>query len=161
MLLIFVQNFQEQQIISKITSSLEADPNVCFFLEGWSQGAQATVEALPHLLGKEFDAVKGIFLVGNPEHQPNLACNVDSTGGVSTRGVGGYVAAFTKGIPHKWVSKTLDVCALGDGVCEAPNGFSYNPITPKHYTYATDQNVQNQGIRFGVTVLKDGVYKGY
>lgn len=56
------------------------------------------------------DAVKGVFLVGNPLHKSGLACNVDNQGGATTRGVNGMSAALGGGIPDAWVAKTLDVC---------------------------------------------------
>lgn len=59
--------------------------------------------------GKAFDAVKGVFLVGNPERKSGLACNVDQNGGTTTKYVNG-LEAYVGGIPNKWVSKTLDVC---------------------------------------------------
>ena len=78
-------------------------------LEGYSQGAAATTNALPKLTGASFDAVKGVFLIGNPEHRAGLACNVDTNGGTTTKNVNGL--SYTLGrIPENWVSKTLDVC---------------------------------------------------
>ena len=32
-------------------------------------GAAATVDALPQLTGNAFNAVKGVFLIGNPDHK--------------------------------------------------------------------------------------------
>jgi hypothetical protein len=64
---------------------------------------------MPKLTGASFDAVKGVFLIGNPEHKSGLACNVDATGGTTTKNVNG-LEAFKGGIPANWVSKTLDVC---------------------------------------------------
>lgn len=96
-------------IVRKIQSTLATNPSECFFLEGYSQGAAATTNALPKLTGASFDAVKGVFLIGNPEHRAGLACNVDTNGGTTTKNVNGLSAALG-GIPANWVSKTLDVC---------------------------------------------------
>merc|ERR1712137_1083551 len=38
-------------IVSTVKSGVAADPNACFFLEGYSQGAAATTNALPSLTG--------------------------------------------------------------------------------------------------------------
>lgn len=99
-------------IINKITSTLKTNPDECFILEGYSQGAQATVNAMPKLTGANFDAVKGVFLIGNPAHKSGLECNVDNNNGTTTRDVNGLSARLGGGIPSNWVSKTLDVCIL-------------------------------------------------
>lgn len=101
-----------QDIINKITSTLRTSPNECFLLEGYSQGAAATVNALPRITGNAFNAVKGVFLIGDPEHKSGLTCNVDNNGGTTTRNVNGISAFGSAGIPANWVSKTLDVCIL-------------------------------------------------
>jgi hypothetical protein len=97
-------------IVNKITTTLRSNPDECFILEGYSQGAQATVNAMPRLTGASFDAVKGVFLIGDPAHKSGLTCNVDNNGGTTTRNVSGLSAALGTGIPSNWVSKTLDVC---------------------------------------------------
>jgi hypothetical protein len=97
-------------IINRITTTLQSDPGHCFILEGYSQGAAATVDALPRLTGASFNAVKGVFLIGNPDHKAGLECNVDTNGGSTTKNVNGISARFSPGIPSNWVPKTLDVC---------------------------------------------------
>jgi hypothetical protein len=99
-----------RDIINKITTTLRSDAGHCFILEGYSQGAAATVAALPQLTGASFDAVKGVFLIGNPVHKSGLACNVDTNGGSTTANVNGISARLAAGIPSNWVSKSLDVC---------------------------------------------------
>lgn len=98
-----------QDIINKITSTLASNPKECFILEGYSQGAAATVNAMPKLTGANFDAVKGVFLIGDPAHKSGLTCNVDNNNGTSTRDVNGLSVALSS-IPSNWVAKTLDVC---------------------------------------------------
>lgn len=98
-------------IINKISSTLRENPNECFLLQGYSQGAAATVNAMSRITGPSFDAVKGAFLIGNPHHRAGLACNVDIYGGATTRNVNGLSVALGP-IPQNWVSKTLDVCAF-------------------------------------------------
>lgn len=98
------------QIINKIQTTLQTSPNECFILEGYSQGAAATVNALPRLTGASFTAVKGVFLIGDPQHKSGLVCNVDNNNGTTTRNVNGLSAAGAAGIPSNWISKTLDVC---------------------------------------------------
>lgn len=101
-----------KDIVDKISSILSTSPNECFILEGYSQGAQATVNAMSQITGASFDAVKGVFLIGNPAHKAGLECNVDNNGGITTKDVSGLSGAFGRGIPTEWVSKTLDVCIL-------------------------------------------------
>ncbi|UPX16415.1 Acetylxylan esterase [Ascochyta rabiei] len=101
-----------QDIINKITSTLASSPNECFILEGYSQGAAATVNAMPRLTGANLNAVKGVFLIGDPAHKAGLTCNVDNNGGTTTRNVNGLSARIGTTIPSNWVSKTLDVCIL-------------------------------------------------
>lgn len=99
-----------RDIVNKITTTLASSPKECFILEGYSQGAQATVNAMSQLTGAKFDAVKGVFLIGDPAHKSGLACNVDNNGGTTTKNVNGLSAALGGGIPSNWVAKTLDVC---------------------------------------------------
>ncbi|KAK6198287.1 hypothetical protein LQW54_010436 [Pestalotiopsis sp. IQ-011] len=100
-----------QDIISKVKTTLQSSPAECFILEGYSQGAVATVNALPSLSDDLFDAVKGVFLIGDPEHKSGLDCNVDTTGGSTTKDANGLSVGLGKSIPDEWISKTLDVCA--------------------------------------------------
>ena len=65
---------------------------------------------MPKLTGAAFNAVKGVFLIGDPKRKAGLACNVDSNGGSTTKSVNGLEVLFGS-IPASWVSKTLDVCA--------------------------------------------------
>ena len=99
-------------ILRQIDATLAREPAHCFILEGYSQGAAATVNAIEKITTgdtKRFNAVKGVFLIGNPEHRAGLACNVDTNGGTTTKNVNG-LSATQGGIPAAWVSKTLDVC---------------------------------------------------
>ena len=98
------------QIINQVNTGLKTDPNRCYILEGYSQGAAATVDAMPKLTGAAFAAIKGVFLIGDPKRKAGLACNVDSNGGSTTKNVSGLELLFGS-IPANWVSKTLDVCA--------------------------------------------------
>jgi hypothetical protein len=99
-----------EDIIAHISSVHSTDPGHCFVLEGYSQGAKSTVQAMPSLTGASFDAVKAVFLIGNPYHKSGLACNVDLDGGDSTLNVDGKSLTADNAIPENWVSKTLDVC---------------------------------------------------
>ncbi|KAH6655960.1 A cutinase-like protein from cryptococcus Sp [Truncatella angustata] len=139
-----------QDIINKITSTLQSSPNECFILQGYSQGAAATVNALPSLTGTSFNAVKGVFLIGDPERKAGLACNVDNNGGTTTKNVSGLSAALGKSIPDDWISKTLDVCIYGDGVCDTTHGVGINM---QHLSYPTDSGTQKLGISFAVKQL--------
>ncbi|KAF7537858.1 hypothetical protein G7054_g3428 [Neopestalotiopsis clavispora] len=139
-----------QDIINKVKSTLQSSPAECFILEGYSQGAAATVNALPSLTGDLFDAVKGVFLIGDPEHKAGLDCNVDTTGGDTTKNVNGLSAGLGKSIPDEWISKTLDVCAYGDGVCDTTHG---SGINAQHLSYPTDSNTQQLGETFIIKQL--------
>ena len=132
-------------IINKIESTLRSSPNECFILEGYSQGAQATVNAMPRLTGASFDAVKGVFLIGDPAHKAGLACNVDNRGGSTTKNVNGISAALGTGIPSSWVAKTMDVCIYGDGVCDSTHGFGINA---QHLQYPYDSATQSLGTEY-------------
>ncbi|KAK4499536.1 hypothetical protein PRZ48_010052 [Zasmidium cellare] len=140
-----------QDIINHIQQTLASNPNECFILEGYSQGAAATVNALSKLTGASFNAVKGVFLIGDPEHKSGLACNVDNSGGTTTRNVNGLEASYTAGVPSNWVSKTLDVCIYGDGVCDTTHGYGINQ---QHLQYPGDSKTQNLGTQFVVGKLR-------
>lgn len=101
--------------MNKVQSTLASNPSECFVLEGYSQGAAGTVNALSMLTGASFDAVKAVFLIGDPLHKSGLTCNVDNNGGTTTRDVNGLSAVFAAGIPSNWVSKTRDVCIYVSG----------------------------------------------
>ena len=109
------------------------------------------MDALPRLTGTSFDAVRGVFLIGNPDHKAGLACNVDNNGGTTTKNVNGLSGRFSAGIPDNWVSKTLDVCIRGDGVCDTTNGFGINAA---HLRYPGDSATQNLGTSFVVGKLR-------
>ncbi|KAK5108893.1 hypothetical protein LTR62_007695 [Meristemomyces frigidus] len=138
-------------IVNHIHSVLATSPNECFILEGYSQGAAATVNALPKLTGASFTAVKGVFLIGDPERKAGLACNVDQNGGTTTKNVNGLETFGSGGIPSNWVSKTLDVCNYGDGVCDTTHGYG---IDEQHLAYPTLTSVQTLGTTFVEGKLK-------
>ncbi|CAO1623081.1 unnamed protein product [Sympodiomycopsis kandeliae] len=149
----FSQNSAQgtSDIVNKVSSTLNQNPNTCFLLEGYSQGAAATVNALSKLNGNSFDAVKGVFLIGDPCRRAGLPPNVDPNGGTSTKNSNGLQSALC-GIPQNWYTKTLDVCALGDSVCQIGGA------TAAHLSYGFDAATQNLGTKFGTTVLKGGTY---
>lgn len=138
------------QIVNEVKQRLAANAAECFLLQGYSQGAAATVNAMPMLTGAAFDAVKGVFLIGDPQHKSGLACNVDNHGGSTTRNVNGISALLGKSIPSNWISKTVDVCIYGDGVCDSTHGFGVNA---QHLQYPYDSDTQNMGATFGLNVL--------
>ncbi|KAK5088877.1 hypothetical protein LTS08_000724 [Lithohypha guttulata] len=140
-----------QDIINKIQSTLATNPAECFILQGYSQGAAATVNAMSRITGANFDAVKGAFLIGDPLHEAGLTCNVDNNGGTTTRNVNGISALGSDGVPSNWISKTLDVCIYGDGVCDTAHGFGINA---QHLQYPSDSPTQNLGTTFAVGKLR-------
>ncbi|KAI1820065.1 A cutinase-like protein from cryptococcus Sp [Xylaria intraflava] len=139
-----------RDITDKIASTLQSSPDECFILQGYSQGASATVNALPRITGEAFDAVKGVFLIGDPEHKSGLACNVDNYGGTTTRDVDGAFLDWSSGIPDNWINKTQDVCIFGDGVCDTAHGLG---ITLQHLLYPLDPATQKLGTSFAIKQL--------
>ena len=99
-----------QDILREIECKLNQDPEHCFILQGYSLGATVTISTLPNITGPAFDAVRGLFVIGNPVHTPGLGCNFDNALGTSTRNTTGFLAGQYPGIPEDWVSKTLDIC---------------------------------------------------
>ncbi|KAG5750946.1 hypothetical protein H9Q69_007334 [Fusarium xylarioides] len=140
-----------QDIIREVKSVLASNPSECFILEGYSQGAAATVNALSQLTGSAGDAVKGVFLIGDPLHKSGLACNVDNNGGTTTKNVSGLQAFGSGGIPQNWISRTLDVCIFGDGVCDTTHGYGIN--AQHHLQYPNDAATQKLGTTFVVKQL--------
>nr|OQO28070.1 hypothetical protein B0A51_06620 [Rachicladosporium sp. CCFEE 5018] len=115
-----------RDIVNRVTTILRSNPNACIILEGYSQGAAATVDAMSELTGASYDAVKGVLLFGNPKHKSGLACNVDQNGGATTLNVNGISASrYSAGIPANWVAKTLDVCNYSDKDVESLPDLSY------------------------------------
>ncbi|OAQ98089.1 hypothetical protein LLEC1_06708, partial [Akanthomyces lecanii] len=141
-----------EDILKHLNSTLNSSPDECFIVQGYSQGAAATVGALPYITGAAFDAVKGVFLIGNPLHKAAPACNVDINGGTSTLDVNGafIFPNTTLRVPDSWVSKTLDVGNFGDGVCDSTHG---KGITVEHYDYITNFSVQGIGAGFALRQL--------
>jgi hypothetical protein len=78
-------------------------------------GAAATVNALQQLAASSAggQAVKAVFLVGDPFHLPGKESNEDQSGGKTNAGAYG-IEAFRAagGIPAAWDSsgKVLDIC---------------------------------------------------
>ncbi|KAK5112074.1 hypothetical protein LTR85_011655 [Meristemomyces frigidus] len=136
-------------IVNHVNSVLSSNPNTCIILEGYSQGAAAVVNAMPKLTGASFTAVKGVVLEGDPEHKSGLACNVDETGGTTTKNVNGLEVS-SGSVPSTWVSKTLDICIKGDGVCDTTDGYG---ITSQHLQYPSSSSVQSMGTKYIVGKL--------
>ncbi|CAJ0547437.1 Ff.00g041910.m01.CDS01 [Fusarium sp. VM40] len=134
-----------RDIVRKVNSIVASNPNECVILEGYSQGAAATVNALSQLTGSSSSAVKGVFLIGDPLHKSGLACNVDNRGGTTTKNVNGISAFGSAGIPQAWISRTLDVCIYGDGVCDTTHG---SGINGPHLQYPNDASTQDLGTNF-------------
>lgn len=100
------------QVVNQVAKILAQDKSTCIILEGYSQGATVIVDALPKLTGAAFNAIKGVFLIGDTKHEPGLACNVDMQGGDATKYARGDLYSNGNGIPADWVSKSLDVCNI-------------------------------------------------
>ncbi|KAL1593163.1 hypothetical protein SLS60_010771 [Paraconiothyrium brasiliense] len=137
-------------IVKQVKAGLQSNPAQCFILEGYSQGAAATVNAMSQLTGANFDAVKGVFLIGDPLHKSGLDCNVDNNGGTTTKNVNGLSAFGGNSIPSAWISKTKDVCIYGDGVCDTTHG---QGINAQHLQYPNDAPTQKLGQTFVVQQL--------
>lgn len=148
-------------IINKVTTlSQNPSDTQCVILQGYSQGAAATTNALNQLNGTAADLVKGVFLIGNPLRKPNLPCNVNSTGGTSTAASTGVELKLLNNlssIPDSFVNKTLDVCIDGDGICDSTNANGYG-AQGQHLSYAYDANVQSLGFLYLSSILSKGTY---
>ncbi|KAJ6783274.1 hypothetical protein PWT90_06152 [Aphanocladium album] len=136
-----------KDVLDQIGKLLAKDASECIILEGYSQGATVVVDALRNITGPAFNAVKGVFLIGNTRHEPGLACNVDMQGGDKTKNTEGLFYEEGKGIPDNWVSKSLDVCNVGDSVCDVESG-NGTTITQEHLAYPGDKGLQNMGAEF-------------
>lgn len=147
-------------IINKVMTITQSTSDHCIILQGYSQGAAATTNALNQLNGTAAETVKGVFLIGNPLRKPNLSCNVNSTGGNSTAaslGIEMKLLTNLSGIPDSFVNKTLDVCIDGDGICDSTNGDGYGD-KGQHLSYAYDANVQSLGFLYLSSILSKGTY---
>ncbi|KAH8923469.1 carbohydrate esterase family 5 protein [Atractiella rhizophila] len=131
-------------ILKTINDGVTSCPDQVYLLLGYSQGAAATVDAMPDISGAAFDKVAGVFLIGNPDRTPGKASNVDNQGGDSTSTCKGISSRLSSGISDAFDSsgKTLDVCFPGDGVC---CGFTINA---QHLAYPLDRDTQNLGTQF-------------
>ncbi|KAM0744347.1 hypothetical protein ACQRIT_001661 [Beauveria bassiana] len=136
-----------KDLIDQVGKILAQNPSECLILEGYSQGATVVVDALRKLTGPAFDAVKGVFLIGNTRHERGLACNVDMQGGDKTKYTTGILYLPGLGVPTDWVPKTLDVCNVGDSVCDVDSGHG-TLITDQHVAYPTDAGLQDMGAKF-------------
>jgi hypothetical protein len=117
----------------------------------------------------EFAAVKGVFLIGNPQRLPGKQSNTDQNGAGSTDNATGISARLRgAGIPADWDTsgKVMDVCFTvrtfcfeihtithmnipqGDGVC---SGFTINA---PHLAYPLSQSVQDMGTKFLTSKLE-------
>ncbi|OAA38257.1 Cutinase [Beauveria brongniartii RCEF 3172] len=136
-----------KDLINQVGEILAQNPSECLILEGYSQGATVVVDALRKLTGPAFDAVKGVFLIGNTRHERGLACNVDMQGGDKTKYTTGILFLTGLGIPTDWVLKTLDVCNVGDSICDVDSGHG-TLITDQHLAYPADAGLQDMGAKF-------------
>lgn len=147
-------------IINRVTSISNYDSKQCIILQGYSQGAAATTNALNQLNGTAADSVKGVFLIGNPLRKPNLPCNVNSTGGTSTlasEGVEMKLLNNLSSVPDSFINKTLDVCISGDGICDSANGNGYGDQN-QHLSYPYDANIQSLGFLYLSSIISKGTY---
>jgi hypothetical protein len=147
-------------IVNKIAEAIAIDPARCVILQGYSQGASATVNALALLNGTSADAVKAIFLIGNPLHKPGLACNVDdhgSNGSANALGLQLKLLPNSNVVPDAFVARTLDVCIPGDGICDSDNGVGFG-TDGQHLLYGSDTNVQMLGYFFMTAILHHGSF---
>lgn len=149
-----------EDILSKVAEAVAIDPARCIVLQGYSQGAAATVNALALLNGTSADAVKAIYLIGNPLHKPGLTCNVDDHGGNDTvNALGLQLKLFPNSnvVPDAFLSRTLDVCIPGDGICDSDNGIGYGS-EGQHLLYGADLNAQMMGYFFMTAILHHGSF---
>ncbi|CAD6919479.1 unnamed protein product [Tilletia laevis] len=98
-----------------------------------------------------FNLIKAILLIGDPYHIPGLPGNVDDRGMKTTDGASGIGRAVFPGMkmmPWAQTGKVLDICVLGDMICQQP-GANIGP----HLTYGPSPQVQNMGAQFLIQKL--------
>jgi hypothetical protein len=83
-------------------------------LAGYSQGAEVVIRAVDRLTGAE-QAHVAVALFGNPSYLPDQPG--DYPGGTHAAGVRPSVERTAYTLPAGVRSRTIDVCAPGDGVC--------------------------------------------
>lgn len=118
---------------------------MCFFLEGYSQGAAAIINALPQLL-PYYDAIRGIAVVGNPKSSTGLQSLFD------------FDILFRDRRTRVFQCKTLDICAYGDPICGLPSGGSSGL---GHTSYTLDTVAHDRVIDFAREALTTGMRACY
>ncbi|PWN27185.1 alpha/beta-hydrolase [Jaminaea rosea] len=143
----------------------EAEPGHCFILEGYSQGATATVNALQHL-NDHYDRILGVILFGNPcrsqgtpmlpatpqeDHKMPFWMSKDSPGIL----VGTLLCPTLDGVvPKNWRSKVMDICQPGDAMCARGWAWVNGLVTDEHAGYGTNENAQRKAFDFATGVVR-------
>ena len=83
-------------------------------LAGYSQGAEVVIQAVNRLTAAQQGQV-AVALFGNPSYLPKLPG--DYPGGTDAAGVRPSLAQRAFRLPTSVRTRTIDVCAPGDGVC--------------------------------------------
>ncbi|KAE8236747.1 hypothetical protein A4X13_0g9041 [Tilletia indica] len=133
----------------------QACPQQKYALLGFSQGAMVMAEAAGGFASAGdpvYDAIKVVFMAGNPFHVPNRVGNVDEQGGHSTAAAPGTAM---KDDPNPAEldrfaadGKVMDVCLAADPICNSAHHGS-----SAHGSYGGSQNVQAMAARFVVSKL--------
>lgn len=124
----------------------------CMVIQGYSQGAAAVVDALQNLTDTAaMNVIKGVVLLGNPRHKPNLTCNIDPQGQDSTFGaVGAANLLGFASVPDEYISRTADICIEGDGICDTAHALGVNQA---HQSYPFDNATQSTGASFSAAAV--------
>lgn len=140
-----------------------AEPGHCFILEGYSQGATATVNALPRL-NDDYDKILGVILFGNPCRQqgtPMLPGNAmpgwappvlnDSPGIL----VGTLLCPTLDGdVPEQWRGKVKDICQPGDPMCSRNYAVTQGLMAPAHGMYGVNTVAQDDAYNFAMAKMQ-------
>lgn len=140
-------------IVDFIDNGIRTCPQQSYALLGYSQGASATNIALRNYtrIGSPgYQAIKAVFLVGNPEHKPYQAANYDEKGGKTTNGFIGSGYFSGARTPEIWYQNTrlLDLCYIDDIVCNGPTADAAKNKLVNHVRYGNTASVQDIGTNF-------------
>ncbi|CAD6887224.1 unnamed protein product [Tilletia laevis] len=154
----WVHNYLKQGIASC--------PKQKYALVGYGQGAAVTWKALANVGTDDplHEAIKAIVLLGDPYHLPHLPGNIDDHEGNSTDGAQGFgvkevgFPGSEKITPWAKDGKVLNICALGDQVCQYSKSSSedFGP----HKVYKSSAQVQDAGAKFLTQKLGGKAGKG-
>lgn len=144
----------KRDLINTMISDYQADPNNCFFLAGYSQGAMVIHEALHNLavMGRSdiLDNVATVTLIADPDNIPNSPIGQrEGTAGANASGINTWMQKtlhrrLVPPIPAQIRDRTFSLCDEGDVVCD----FSASQLTKLKLIHGRKTHSQYKG-QFG------------